>query len=310
MGFFNRKSNKKFREFGIIDKFKIFIRRKMMGTTKFLIVVDTTYSRVRTSFPPAIIDVQIVSATDEQHARQLFLRSIPRNLVGQLQDNLYVFNLNALLNDMDTFEKSGGVPVFKFVLPGNRRPPKSNNVANQVTTTLGNETITQENDSSTVDHRVPEEPPKAEPPAGREVIAQANKSVRSAEFQEREYVSRTTPNTLSEEQESIVKRLGADRSTQGAGEEVNSQVNATTGIDQSLRPREDQQLTSNEINEDQAAILSKIGALGSGPEIITNESELIDEIPVVEKPLDESLTEVPDEAPLTEEDIKRLEELD
>lgn len=278
-----------------------------MGTTKFLLVVDTTYTRVPTSFPRAIIDVQIISAVDEHHARQLFLRSIPRNLVGQLQNNLWVFNLDQLLVDMDEFEKNGGSPVFKFVLPGNKRHPQTNNLAQQVTTTLGNETITQPNDSSTVDRRFPDVPRSPAPPAGSEVITQANKSIRSAEFQTKDYVSRTTSDVLTEDQERIIQKLGANRKTQGAGEEVNSRVNAATGLDQSLAPQVNQPLVSDQLDETQAAILSKVGALGSGPEIVTRESEIIDESPAAIS-LDESLTEVPNEAPLTEEDIKRLEE--
>lgn len=277
-----------------------------MGTRKFMVVVDTTYSPVPTQFPKAIIDIQVLSATDEQHARQLFLRSIPENLANQLQHNLYIFDMEQMFHDMDVVEEKGGSPAFKFVLPGNRRHPRSTSIEQRVTTNLGNQTVTQPNDSQTVDQRNPQPAPRAEAPAGNEVISQANKSVRSSEFQQKEYESRSTPEVLNEEQASIISRMGASQRIEGSDEAVNGQVNTSTGMNASLRGQSQEATVGDEVSPEQAALLAKLGA-DYGTEIV-QDPELQAEIAEVNPAmLDNSLAEVPTEAPLTDEQIAALE---
>lgn len=282
-----------------------------MGTRKYLLVVDTTYSPVQTQFPSAIIDVQILSATDEQHARQLFLRSIPERLAQQLQHNLYIFDLEVITHDMDVVEQKGGSPAFKFVLPNNRRPPKSMGLENRVSQSLGNETITQENDSQTVDNRNPQPPPQPIQPAQNEVISQANKSIRSSEFQEKEYEARTTNDNFSSEQQEIINKMGAGQKMEGSDEAVNGQVNTATGMNNSLRQQPVEPQVPNTVNPDQAKLLDALGVNG-GPEVVDDpelKQELMEsghvEPQAVEDP---SLAEVPNEQPLSDEEIARLQQ--
>lgn len=305
---FKRKNkNRYFRNFGIIDRLKILIRRKLMSTRKFLIVVDTTYSPVRTQFPSAIIDVQIITATDEQHARQLFLRSIPQNLANQLQHNLYVLDLESIIHEMDVVEQKGGTPAFKFVLPGNRRPPRSLGIEHKVITNLGNQTVTQENDSQTVDRRNPVPAPQPEAPTGQEVIAHANKSVRSAEFQKKEYETRLTSDVLNEKQVDIINKMGARQRMEGSDEAVNGQVNTTTGMNRNLRPQVQESSINESVSPQQAELLKKLGA-DYGTEIV-HDPELQQELNEVNPSLvsDPSLAELPlTEVPLSYDDIQAL----
>ncbi|MFW6130262.1 MAG: hypothetical protein ACOC56_03685 [Atribacterota bacterium] len=281
-----------------------------METRKYLLVVDTTYSPIQTQFPKAIIDVQIISATDEQHARQLFLRSIPERLAQQLQPNLYIFDLEVLFHDMDVAEQNGATPRFRFVLPNNNRPPKSMGIENRVSQSLGNETITQENDSQSVDNRNPQPPPKPEPPQRNEVISQANKSVRSAEFQENEYTPRTTSDKFSSEQMEVIQRMGAGQKLEGSDEAVNGQVNTATGMNNSLRQQPVESVVPDTINADQAKILNALGA-NQGTEIVDDpelRQELVESGHVEPKAVeDPTLAEVPNERPLTDEEIAQLQ---
>jgi hypothetical protein len=277
-----------------------------MGNRKYLVIVDTTYSPVPTQFPKAIIDVQIVSATDEQHARQIFLRGINQNLANQLQHNLYVLDLEMLTHDMDVVEQRGGTPVFKFVLPGNRRPPRSLSLEQRVIVQSGNQTLTQPNDSHTVDQRSQMAPPPVEPPTANEVITQANKSLRSSQFQQKEYEARTTTSVLTEEQRRLISKLGADQRTEGANEAVVSKVNASAGINATLTPQHVDTYISNNVSPEQAAILAKLGA--SLNTQIVHDPDLIAEIQETSQvPIDPSLTELPGEQPLTAEQIAALQ---
>lgn len=284
-----------------------------MGMTKYLIVVDTTHSQIPSQLPRTILDVQILAAVDEAHARLTFLNSISPALRPQLQSNLYVFNLDKMVVDMDDMISKGGTPAFRFVLPGNRRPPKTETTTlpqpqKKVAvekTTLGNQTITQPQDSRTVDTRKAEPPPAVADPDKNEVIIQANKSLRSSQFQEKEYEARSTPDALTESQNRIISSLGASRRLAGSDEATNPRVNASTGVDHSLNSPSKTLSAPANISPEQAKILASLGALGSGPEVIM---EPIDEDPSqIRLTEDRSLLELPHDSPLSDEEIAKLQ---
>lgn len=256
-----KKTQKKKNKAGIIKRIKHWLRRKFMETKKYLIIIDTIGDRVaQTAFNGAkILDVQILDGIDPEDVRQKFLSTLQVREARALYDSVFIYDLNEIAMGMDTVKQNGGDPAFRFVRPGNTRPPKMPNLAQQVQTNLGNQTLTRANDSQTVDHRQPDPAPQPVPRTKEEIVGNAVKSPRSQEFQTMDYQAKTTTNQLSPEQQRLVETMGANPMGDGANEGVNLRVNAATGHDHTLSPQHHNMVAPNQLNQDQQSILQSVG---------------------------------------------------
>jgi hypothetical protein len=273
----------KYRHFGIIDRIKLFIRKKLMSKKNYLVQVDTTESTTRNGLPPGILNSFIVRALDPFHAKQIVLRIYNRRVAEQIQTSLYVYELEDIMKNLATIDEQNGVPLFSFMPLQGGRPPRQ---ADVTTSSLGNNTIAPNQ---------PEPPIQQQPP-----VVRGSQSPRSQEFNNVDNGRPTTTNRLTPEQDDLVRRLGARPTPTGSDERVNTRVNAATG------------LTRNQsvVDAEQSEILARLG-------VNPNASEVVD--PELEREIqqakglsieDTSLQEI-NEAPLDEASLKALEnELD
>ena len=239
-----------------------------MGTKKYLLIVDTVGNKLGTQvFGAGMMDMQIISATDPAHAKLIYLNTQPNKSRAVLTDCLYIYDLGEIVTGMDDVEKRGGVPVFRFIQPGGRRPPKPHyNIAERVQVKLDNQTVGDKK-------------PDTYTPGLREA------DVRHKEFQEPEYIEKSVSENFSEDQRRILRNVGADKTSSNMDERFNLKVHASV---------------ANDSEKEQEEILRRL-QISDDYGNVSTESQ-----PASDVYVDPELTQVVNDKPLSREELKRL----
>lgn len=280
-----------------------------MHTKYYYIIIDTVEATTVRSLPKAIINTYIVKALDENSAKNLILRTFPPAIASQLQNSIYVYDLDTILYNLDLAENSKNVlPLFSFMPLNGARPIRSlslNKRPQQTTQVETSKQVVNEGANNVVVQ------PKSQTTAQPVIVTQQidpknSRQVRSAMFQQPDHDSQgQTSDKLSPEQAKIIASLGAFPEQKGADEGVNKRINSSVGrnLNQTIQPNV--QGPRNGLSQEQYELLRKVGASPSEPVYVDAEHQS-EEVPAWAK--DSSLEELPSDTPIGTNDLVRLQE--
>ena len=294
-----------FRNFGIIDRIKLWVRSKLMQTQFFFVVIDTVESVIVRSLPKGIMNTYIVKAVDENHASQIILRTMPPQIANQLIHSLYVYNLDDIMYNIDLAAESGrSLPMYSFMPLNGARPPRSLNLQKRPTdkkseveetntmvdNNIENANVPNEESKQEVLTETQAIPPQPKPVVNNPINPNNKRDVRSASFRQNDYEPQgKIDDTLNEEQAQIIASLGVHPQRNGADEGVNNRINGATGKNLNYTRTQGDMGPTNNLSPEQLELLKSVGADTMPGTTVTEEPGLYDDV-------DESPAWEPDEA--------------
>lgn len=285
-----------------------------MSTKFFYVIIDTTEATQVRTLPKSIINTYIVKALDETSAKNTVLRTFAPVIANQIQNSIYVYDLDSIMYNLDLAENSRNVlPLFSFMPLNGARPVRNLALQKRPAQTVQKEIIRE----STVPQSRTEEAsnvnvqPKSQTPTPPTIITQQidpknSRQVRSAMFQQPDHDTQgQTSDKLSPEQARIVASLGAFPGQNGADEGVNKRINSSTGQNLNQTVQRPSQGPRNGLSQEQFDLLRKVGATPAEP-VYVDQGESSEEVPAWAH--DSSLEEVPADTPIGSNDLVRLQE--
>jgi hypothetical protein len=285
-----------FRNFGIIERIKIWLRSKMMEPRFFFVVIDTTDSTTVRSLPRGIMNTYIIKALDENHARQIILRTMNPQVANQIQHSLYVYDLDMLMYNIDiAWQTKRALPLYSFMPMNGGRPARNislprrpidmtpnevTDVSSMVEAPTAQEQQPQQpakplNESAQAQAPVQQTPPAQPRPVQRQPINPNDaRAVRTAAFQQNDYTPQgQVDDTLTSEQAQIVSALGAHPTRHGADEGANPRVNAATGQNLNQTRAIGPEGPTNQLSAEQLELIQKVGAVTEDTQVVGGNSE-------------------------------------
>lgn len=260
-----------------------------MNKQTFLAVIDTTEERRPITVPKGIINTYIVKAVDENHARQIILRTMIPQIANQLVNHVYVYPIQPILDSIDYADESGKtLPMYSFMPLNGTRPPK---VLLLPDMRKQDQSISESNQKEpiketqqTVIHKSTVIPPVVQPRNVRQV--------RSVDFQRPEYENPpTTSNTLTPEQAQIIHSMGALPLANGADEGANPRINSSIGRNANLSRPQVTKGPTDSLTPEQAALLRSVGVNETQPILVEEKVVYSTEGQLVEP--DPELSQIP-----------------
>lgn len=269
-----------------------------MSLKPFLVIIDTTEATMLQTVGKGILNVHVIMSTDPVSAKQTFLRVFSPMVRNQIFNSIYVYDVDEMKESL-AVTPSDRLPLFSFLPLAGGRPPKQ---VDGQQLTLGNKTI-----EPNVNTQVNQQPQVQQAPVQQHAtkpqinLNSITNSPRSKEFQTYENDLPNSSEALSSEQAKLIRNMGVTR--QDTNEEgSNLRVNSSVGRNMNLRqPQQDPQV---QMNQEQMAILSKIGAATQPTGIVHEEDIESSEKVVVEDP---SLTQV-DGGVLSDIELQKLQD--
>lgn len=240
-----------------------------MNKQTFLAVIDTTEERRPINVPKGIINTYLVKAVDENHARQIILRTMIPQIANQLVNHVYVYPIQPILDSIDYADETGKtLPMFSFMPLNGTRPPK----------VLLLPDMRKQDQSAEKTEADPQEPTKEPQPATvvpkrtviPPVVQPKNvRQVRSVDFQRPDYQNPpTTSNTLTPEQAQIIHSMGALPLANGSDEGANPRINSSIGRNANLSRPQVSRGPSDSLTPEQAALLRSVGVNETQPILV------------------------------------------
>ena len=257
----------------------------------FYVIIDTTHSATARNMARGILNTYIIKAYDENHAKQMVLRTMAPNIAMVVDSSVFVYDLDDIMYNIDlVFGNKNVLPMFSFIPMNGTRPQKVLNIkkrpveANESTVVVPDEEkiITQEKQPKVEVETKPKPHPQSKtvvPPKP----PRNPREVRSNSFRQNDYEPMgQVDDKVDSEKASILAALGVHKSVDGSDEGHNPRINASTGrnLDQSIvRPT---QGPKNSLTKEQLELLNSIGADTGGSE-------------VTDEPVNEDAAWVPDD---------------
>lgn len=291
----------------------------------FLVVIDTVESTTVRNLPKGIVNTYVVQAMDENHARQMVLRTMAPQIANQLIHSLYVYDLDAIMYNVEIAGQTGrSLPMFSFMPLNGARPPRALNLPTRprdmtpegvtdVTSTVSSPAELPQPDPVPMNESVAPQVPPQPHTVGRAPVNPHNKrDVRSAAFQQHDYQPQGQVNeTLSEEQAQIVASLGVYPQRNGANEGVNNRINGAVGQNLNQSRVAGPGGPTNNLSPEQLALIQQVGADTMPDTTVTEEAGLYEEdyagadAPAWEP--DESVSQIDGEV-ISDEKIAQIQE--
>lgn len=267
-----------------------------MTAKLFLVIIDTTEATMRQTVGMGILNVHGVMAENAISAKQTLLQVFTPQVRAQIQNSLYVYDMEEMSKVLKTMPPGRLPPMFSFIPLTGGRPQRQSDTPQAVSTTLGNQTQNPSTIPAVVAQK-PQAPQQQQRPINPATVSNS----RSREFQNFDAGRPTTTNNLTPEQAAMIRGVGAGQRSEGADEGSNPRINASTGTNQNLRNVPEDLVRNNNLTQEQANLLRALAS--SGPEIV--EADVAAENPNVMVVEDTSLAEI-DNKVLSDEDIAKL----
>lgn len=259
----------------------------------FMVVIDTTEERGQITLPKGIINTYLIKAVDENHAKQIILRTMIPQVARQLVNSLYVYPVQPLIDRINLADESSKtLPMFSFMPLNGARPPKVLMFQDDPAPKNQEEQPPVENKNPIAKNQTVVTKRTVVPPT---IQPKNIRQVRSAGFQQPDYIEPpTTSNSLTPEQADIIKSLGVNPLQPGENEGANPRINSSVGKNLNLTRQVPTPSPINDLTPEQAAILKSVGALDTVAATITENVAYNSDEVLIEP--DASLMEVPTES--------------
>lgn len=263
----------------------------------FLVIIDTTEARIpQGGIGVGILNAHIILADNDFQAKQKLLQIFRPNVQNIVKNYLYAYDINEIQENLVKYNQE----IFAFMPLAGGRPPRQSFSPAPKQIENGNKTLSA--NLPEVKATTQQQTPVSKSAPQRTVNnTKIPNDIRGRGFNNNIQDAPSTTDVMDVEQSTILASLGVTPQKYGGNEGSQPRINASIGSNQNLSQISKPRSVSDNLSEDQAALLQAVGVNHIDQTVIKEDTE--DE--VSKAFVDPSLTEV-DNVVLTETEIEKL----